>query len=941
MATRVDSTIDNVCDSLADASDDDSALASLSEEQVERLTKILDDYLCKLESGDRVNVCDVIAANEDIADVLQCYFDKLSDLHGIAAGFQGDLVEADSPIDMQLGDYTIVREIGRGGMGIVFEATQKPLDRRVALKLLPMASLLDSRQVARFKNESHAAGQLQHPNIVPVHSVGVERGIHYYAMQLIEGTSIESVIARQRKGELPKPKWRDVLAAIIEVADALDYAHGCGIIHRDIKPANLIVDESSRTENRDNTETPRIWITDFGLARCQNNLSLTRSGDLVGTMRYMSPEQARGVAELVDQRTDIYSLAVTLYEMLTLQRAVPGEDGPGVLRSLDVHTPPRVKKVLGDVPTDLDVVLSKAMAKIRDDRYSTAKEFADDLRCVLSGEATKAKPLSLMTRASRAALRHRRWVTAASIVMVVATTWLVISTWIIRQKSASIAEHAERTDNIVRSAHEMVNQLGGDVAQQLALMPGAEQLRRDVLQETLSYHTQFVEQAGDDPLLQPDLAITHTRIGNLVNQLETPEQAVPHFRKAEQLYQRLVTVEPRLRAERAENLNQLGLALGECRKLEEADRVFRQSIAIHKQLAVGDADARDVVAYALTVNNQGLLFRQLGQHEQALACWNLAHDQLTPIVAQNPSQAAQRGLAAVCLNLSSLETQRDPAQARALLNQALDLQLASAKVLPNPLAASVEIATTYNNLGSAEINDRDFTAARASFGQAIGLQRKLVASAPRIASHRRELAVSLNNLSKALHLSQELQQAQQAVAEAIELQKACLERRPDDAAIQSQYGAMNANAGVVFLSAGDHRRAAEYFGVAIKSQQNAVAMAATTAEANQYVRLQLDHLQRFLRLQVLRGQWDGALQTSQLLQQAAGDDPNHLMQVAEIIAESFGSGPDDRRAQSASLVAATLGSARDAGHTLDKTILTRPPFRSFADSKTLLRVVNQ
>ena len=166
-------------------------MADLTAEQQQRLTQILDDYLRGLEKGEPLDVPAVLRDNGDLAEVLRVYLSKLDGLHGIAAGFQthGELEPLVSGEDstrvesLQLGDFTIHREIGRGGMGLVYEATQNTLHRRVALKLLPLASMLDARQIARFKNESHAAAQLQHPHIVPIFSVGIERGIHYYARQ--------------------------------------------------------------------------------------------------------------------------------------------------------------------------------------------------------------------------------------------------------------------------------------------------------------------------------------------------------------------------------------------------------------------------------------------------------------------------------------------------------------------------------------------------------------------------------------------------------------------------------------------------------------------------------------------------------------------------------------------------------------------------------------
>ena len=225
----------------------------------------------------------------------------------------------------ELGDFRILREIGRGGMGVVYEAEQISLGRRVALKVLPFAAALDSKQLQRFKNEAQAAAHLHHTNIVPVHAVGCERGVHFYAMQFIEGQTLAQVIQELRElaghgvaaaacisrpegasgretraaagaATVPRPGrrrrchstnapafFRTVAQLGVQAAEALEHAHQLGIVHRDIKPANLLVDMRGQ-----------LWITDFGLAHCQSQAGLTMSGDLVGTLRYMSPEQAMG-----------------------------------------------------------------------------------------------------------------------------------------------------------------------------------------------------------------------------------------------------------------------------------------------------------------------------------------------------------------------------------------------------------------------------------------------------------------------------------------------------------------------------------------------------------------------------------------------------------------------------------------------------------------------
>jgi serine/threonine protein kinase/Flp pilus assembly protein TadD len=324
-----------------------------------------------------------------------------------------------------LGDFRIIREVGRGGMGIVYEAEQISLGRRVALKVLPFAATLDPRQLQRFHNEARAAAGLHHTHIVPVHGVGNERGVHYYAMQFIEGRTLADFIAERRGGppsQVPTRPEADVAPATtsplaaqatsaaprdaayfrrvtewgIQAAEALDSAHAVGVVHRDVKPANLLVDGSGR-----------LWVTDFGLAQVQSDARLTMTGDLVGTLRYMSPEQALAKRVVIDHRTDIYSLGATLYEVLTLQPAFDGADRQELLRQIAFEEPKALRRLNRAIPAELETIVLKALEKNPAERYATAQELADDLERWSRDEPIRARRPSLVQRARKWCRRHR------------------------------------------------------------------------------------------------------------------------------------------------------------------------------------------------------------------------------------------------------------------------------------------------------------------------------------------------------------------------------------------------------------------------------------------------------------------------------------------------------------------------------------------------------
>jgi WD40 repeat protein/serine/threonine protein kinase len=422
----------------------------------QRLDEVATGYLKAVEAGQAPDRQELLARHPDLADELATFFadaDRVQrwagPLRSVAEAGRA-AAAAETLVSGTLGDFRILREIGRGGMGIVYEAEQVSLGRRVALKVLPFAGALDPRQLQRFTHEAQAAALLHHTNIVPVHFVGSERGVHFYAMQLIEGQDLARVIAGQKPAPrerqqpeegtpplaalstLPCPHspeyFRTVSRLGIQAAEALDHAHQRGIVHRDIKPANLLVDAESR-----------LWITDFGLAQIQSDPRLTLTGDLVGTLRYMSPEQALARCGVADHRTDIYSLGATLYELLTLQPAFHGQDRQELLRQIAFEEPRSPRRLNRAVPTELAIIVAKAMEKDPADRYATAQELADDLRRFLDDRPIQARRPTLVKRLAKWGRRHRRLVAASAVVMLLAVLGLTVGIVLIaRERDATL-----------------------------------------------------------------------------------------------------------------------------------------------------------------------------------------------------------------------------------------------------------------------------------------------------------------------------------------------------------------------------------------------------------------------------------------------------------------------------------------------------------------------
>lgn len=384
------------------------------------LGKITDEFLRQLREGEKPAIEDYVQRYPAFAAQLGDILPVLAKMEFAGEDCVTDSEKRDSVPPKKLGEFRILREIGRGGMGIVYEAEQESLGRRVALKTLRIQSLLDPKHLERFQREARAVAQLHHSNIVPVHSVGHCNGTDFYTMQFIHGLGLDEVLDEIRRtrsytfehcpiehcpiercpiedsdsdhfpssNELDGKETNESSSSVVltlesgishsdhkyaknvarigrQVAEALEYAHSQGIQHRDVKPSNLLLDIGGN-----------VWLTDFGLAKL-NEDDLTMTGDLVGTLRYMPPERLRGWS---DPRSDVYSLGLTLYEMLALRPAFPGTDRAEIVRRITMDRPTRLRRIDNRIPRDLETVVLKSIEKEPHLRYQTALDFADDLR---------------------------------------------------------------------------------------------------------------------------------------------------------------------------------------------------------------------------------------------------------------------------------------------------------------------------------------------------------------------------------------------------------------------------------------------------------------------------------------------------------------------------------------------------------------------------------
>ena len=383
----------------------------LNDESEERLAKVLDTLVNDSRNGSSANALDqAIRENPDLeADIRELYATAMIaadvalfqsvEVSRVIDGDSSDLarsVATGSAVGVRIGDYELLEEIGRGGMGVVYRAWQQALDRTVALKMIPNAAFAASQDLARLRAEALAAARLNHPNIVPVYEVGEHNGQPWFSMQFVKGATLSDKLAA---GPMSAD---EAVRLLIPIVEAIGSAHRAGVLHRDLKPSNVLI-----------TPAGEPFVTDFGLAKRvpvaedswdmagRGEANLTQSGAILGTPSWMSPEQAAGQTDSVDVTTDIYSLGAILYAMLTgrppFQAATPFD----TLLMVMEQDPPGIRVLNPRVDTDLEMVVMKCLQKPRDLRYSSTSELAADLRAWLKREPVSARRSTIMNVITR------------------------------------------------------------------------------------------------------------------------------------------------------------------------------------------------------------------------------------------------------------------------------------------------------------------------------------------------------------------------------------------------------------------------------------------------------------------------------------------------------------------------------------------------------------
>jgi serine/threonine protein kinase/tetratricopeptide (TPR) repeat protein len=589
--------------------DDPTVVGDVERDPVEQLAE---EFLQRRRQGEAASISQYAQAHPTLGARIRELFPTLLLMEELKpASHSGAAVPVPlGPLE-RLGDFRLLWEIGRGGMGVVYEAEQESLGRRVALKVLPAVCVASPTRLQRFLREAQAAARLHHSNIVPVFGVGQQDGVRYYVMQLIAGQGLDVVVGALRAGaapgestagdnELPtrespavsgsfsaseaaqmllagplqdapsadSPRrnvaggpsttaaispgpryWQNVARIGIQVAEALEYAHRQGTLHRDIKPANLLMDSRGT-----------VWIADFGLAKLEDLDDLTTSGDMVGTLRYMAPEQFEGLA---DARSDVYGLGLTLYELLVLRPAFGEKDRRRLIRQRTQQEPPRPRKLNPAIPRDLETIVVKATAAHPRQRYATAGELAADLKAFLDDRPIRARRVTVLGRGWRWCRRNRAIASLSGAALGLLLTVAVVASLGYFQANAerlrTKAEHTRAEANLrlaTKAFEDIFNKIGADPVARLPEQdeddPWPQPLWEVVvtdkdallLESMLKFYDQFAQQNQADVKLQKETARAYRRVGDIRKRLGQFNRAETAYRRAVEMFQALAKGSP-------------------------------------------------------------------------------------------------------------------------------------------------------------------------------------------------------------------------------------------------------------------------------------------------------------------------------------------------------------------------------------------------------------
>jgi tetratricopeptide (TPR) repeat protein/tRNA A-37 threonylcarbamoyl transferase component Bud32 len=729
-----------------------------------------------------------------------------------------------------------LRPHAKGGLGEVFVALDRDLHREVALKEIHphLADHPDNR--ARFVLEAEVTGNLEHPGIVPVYALGVyPNGRPFYAMRFIRGRSMQEVIADFHKADAGPRRdagerrlaLRELLGRLVAVCHAIDYAHSRGVIHRDLKPANIMVGDYGET-----------LVVDWGLARLRQpkegqadlerpvmpatgrDIVATTFGQVVGTLAYMPPEQAQGRLDRVGVASDVFALGATLYHLLTAGPPYQGDDLLGQARRCE---PALARQRNRTMPAALAAVCVRAMAKKPEDRYPTARAFAEEIERWLADEPVQAYREPLPARLHRWGRRHRTLVSVAAALLLATVAALGAGLWFVNAEKDRTARERDRAigaevlaQKRLKLAKEVIDDCF-NVARNDPLFQGPrmEQARKLLLHKALRFHKNFLLRQPDDRDLYAEARQWH-RIADLESVLGVIEEAREAEERARELCRALVRAHPDVpdyRDELADVHRGLGAALGKLARYEEALEEYREARDLKKNLIqAGLEPMRQQKELVSLYNHRAALLGKLGKHKEALQEFQQAHELCLMLLRQRPDVLdLQSRLASVHFwRARFLRELRRPKEALKDFQQARELGKKVVKAFPDVSDYRAQLASTHTDLGYLLSDLGKLDEALAEFHLAAEMQKKLVEDNPDLPEYREQLAWTYNTWGQTLWELTRDHTPQWPYRQARELFEKLVQAHPNLPGYQRGLAFAHANLGYVRSACGEREALKEY-----------------------------------------------------------------------------------------------------------------------------------
>jgi tetratricopeptide (TPR) repeat protein len=799
----------------------DKSLDGLDSNQQKRLVEILESRWKNPSLFPAQERQRLIEENSDLGSYL---IDALGGLEWLSpAGLTWEETHLERK---QIGGFEIEKELGRGGMGIVYAARRLADNQEVAIKVLPKHTTSSSK-LERFQREAKAASAVQHPSIVPVFESGFDQDIYFFSMKRIDGDSLSNWILnrnQQNFANLDIDSCRDLAREFSSLADGLYQVHRSGILHRDIKPSNILIDQ-----------TGHLWIFDFGLAYVFDGDVLTRTGDLLGTFRYMSPEQAKGGSEFLDVRTDIYSLGLSLYEALTGHHPFESLEGSELLNAIRTQEPTPPSKHWASIPRDLETIVMRAIRPDKNTRYATAKELSQDLFAFSQGESISAKRVTILERSRCLIAKYPERLLLGVCALGISTLGLGVHSALLQKQKQETLQQWERGNVNFEQARNAVDTLGFEVASKLATIPGTEELQKDVFRETLQYYNNFLQRSSNDPSLDKDAAITHWKIARLIHVSGNREE----FRSSmDDAIMRLestwnVTHDVEILSLSIQASVELAWDLIEQGEWGESNLLLEKAEKLLSQFAL--SSERRMVA-ALVNNARATYSFRRGDQTRAIA---LSKETLELLSEEYPAEDLQGDNAAskkdnrilqatadALSNLAVILTNQDEYD---LASQAISRSISLQK---NQLGSkhSRNLAVSLNNLASLQWRQGQIQLSIESYRECVSILQASLEQYPGLIGPRKELAIALNNLGLALSkrgnyfdASDSFEKSTSLITTIADTDSSDLDALKQAAGIWNNFGTAKANVSEI-------NRAMEAFDKAIHYQTQATNQSPNTTE---------------------------------------------------------------------------------------------------------------